>query len=93
MTERLTYSIEEAGQALGIGKDSVYELTRRGELRSVRVGRRILIPRAAVEEYLGITRGESPAPAGGAGRDHPGLVEEATYIVTIRRMPSDHRGL
>ena len=42
----------EAAQAIGIGKNSIYALLRSGELGSIRVGKLIKIPRAALEEYL-----------------------------------------
>ena len=42
----------EAAEALGIGKNSIYALLRLGALRSIRVGKLIKIPRAALEEYL-----------------------------------------
>lgn len=42
----------EAAQALGIGRNSIYALLRSGELGSIRVGKLIKIPRAALEEYL-----------------------------------------
>ncbi|MEO7443050.1 MAG: excisionase family DNA-binding protein [Acidimicrobiales bacterium] len=49
MTDRLTLSVAEAAEALGVSDDLVYELTERGELPCLRVGRRKLIPRRAVE--------------------------------------------
>ena len=42
----------EAAQALGIGRNSIYALLRSESLRSIRVGKLIKIPRAALEEYL-----------------------------------------
>jgi excisionase family DNA binding protein len=35
-----------------IGRSATYEALRRGEIPSVRIGRRILIPRAALEDML-----------------------------------------
>ncbi|WP_291432370.1 helix-turn-helix domain-containing protein [Deinococcus sp.] len=37
---------------LGLGRSTVYKLLRSGELRSVRAGRRILIPADAVTDFL-----------------------------------------
>jgi excisionase family DNA binding protein len=54
MMDKLTYSVPEAAQVLGVGKSTVYQLLQRGKLRSVTVGKRRLVPRAAVLEYLGL---------------------------------------
>jgi len=48
----LTMTVEQAAEALGISRSLAYEAVRTEELPSVRVGRRILIPRAALEEWL-----------------------------------------
>ena len=50
--ERLAFRVEEAAEALGLGRDSVFKLLREGRLRSVMVGSRRLIPVAAVHEFL-----------------------------------------
>lgn len=52
MVERKTQRVVEVAQQLGIGRGSCYTLIRSGELRSVRVGRRILVPKDAVQEFL-----------------------------------------
>lgn len=57
--ERLTYSVVEAAGVLGIGKDLAYALVRSGQLRTVRLGRRIIVPRHAIEELLSRQPGES----------------------------------
>lgn len=41
-----------AAEMLGVCRDTVYELMRAGQLRSVRVGRARLIPLAALQEFL-----------------------------------------
>lgn len=52
MEERKTYTVEEAAERLGISRNSAYEAVRRGEIPSLRIGRRVLIPRAALERML-----------------------------------------
>jgi len=52
MTERLALSVEEAGALLGISRDLAYDLVTRGELPSVRLGRRLVVPRRALEDRL-----------------------------------------
>lgn len=48
----LTYSIDEAAQLLGIGRNSAFEAARRGDLPSIRIGKRLLVPRAALAKLL-----------------------------------------
>jgi excisionase family DNA binding protein len=43
----------EAADVLRIHPYTVYEMVKQGKLRSVRVGRRILIPESAVKEFEG----------------------------------------
>jgi excisionase family DNA binding protein len=50
--DRVTFTVEEAAKRLGIARGSAYEAVRRGELPSVRFGKRVLIPRAALERIL-----------------------------------------
>lgn len=54
MTEqdRLTVSIEEAAGLLGISRALAYELVRRGELPQLRLGRRVVIPRKALVDFV-----------------------------------------
>ena len=49
---RLTYTIPEAGKKLGIGRRLAYELAASGQLPIIRIGGRILVPRAALERML-----------------------------------------
>jgi excisionase family DNA binding protein len=51
-TSRLVFSVEEARKQLGLSRGLVYEAIRRGEIPSIRIGRRILIPCAALERLL-----------------------------------------
>ena len=53
MTERLTFTVEEAGRLLGIGRGAAFAAVHSGELPSVRLGRRILVPRARLLALLG----------------------------------------
>ena len=51
--EKMTLTVEEAGRILGISRSTAYEAVRRGELPVVHIGRRLLVPRAALEKLLG----------------------------------------
>ncbi len=50
---KLTVSVEEAAELLGISRTLAYVLAARGELPVLRFGRRIVIPRRRLEELLG----------------------------------------
>jgi excisionase family DNA binding protein len=50
--EPLLIGIREAARELGIGRDTVYQLVREGRLRSVRVSRKVLIPRVELRAFV-----------------------------------------
>lgn len=52
---RLTFTVAEAAFLLNISRGLAYELVARGELGSIRLGRRIVIPRIVLEELTGST--------------------------------------
>ncbi|HLN15706.1 MAG TPA: helix-turn-helix domain-containing protein [Acidimicrobiales bacterium] len=54
--DRLALSVEEAAGLLGISTWLAYELVHQGELPSLRLGRRIVVPRAALERMVGLER-------------------------------------
>lgn len=49
MPERLTLSVSEAAEMLGISRALAYTLVRSEHIPSLRLGRRIVVPRAALE--------------------------------------------
>jgi excisionase family DNA binding protein len=50
--ERLTMSVDDAAEVLGISRSLAYELVRKGELPSLRLGRRLVVPVRAVEALV-----------------------------------------
>lgn len=52
--ERLTLTVEEAAATLGISRAFAYEAVRRGDIPSIRIGRRILVPHAALNRLLSL---------------------------------------
>lgn len=50
--DRPTLTVPEVATLLGVSQWSVYELCRRGELPSLRLGRRIVIPTHRLRGYL-----------------------------------------
>lgn len=55
--ERAVVSVQEAAKILGISRAFAYVLVNRGEIPSLRLGRRIVVPRAAVERLINGARG------------------------------------
>ena len=53
MTERLTLTVAEAARLLGISRGACYEAIRVGQVPSIRIGRRVLVPRARFEAFDG----------------------------------------
>ncbi len=50
--KRETYTVTEVAKILGIGRNTAYEVCRNGEIPTIRVGGRILIPRAVIDDLL-----------------------------------------
>jgi len=51
-TEKLTHTVEEAGKLLGLSRNSAYALAKTGALPTIRLGKRLLVPKAALELLL-----------------------------------------
>jgi excisionase family DNA binding protein len=52
MEDRLTLSVEEAARLLGIGRNLCYDRVKTGEIPVIKIGRRLLVPRHALERLL-----------------------------------------
>lgn len=52
MEDRLTLTVVEAAQVLGVSRAFAYQLVARGELPSLRLERRIVVPRRALEVLI-----------------------------------------
>lgn len=62
--KRRTYTVQEAAQLLGISRGVAYAAVHRGEIPSIRLGRRYVIPKDRLEEMLaakdtGVQEGEN----------------------------------
>ena len=53
--ESLTMTVEEAAAALGISRNLAYEAARDGRIPAIRIGRRLLVPRRALERLLEVS--------------------------------------
>jgi excisionase family DNA binding protein len=51
-TKPWVISVEEAGQILGIGRMAAYQAVWRGQIPSIRIGRRLLVPLAKLNEMV-----------------------------------------
>jgi excisionase family DNA binding protein len=51
-TERRAITVSEAASILGISRGSAYEAAKRNEIPTIRIGRRRLVPLAALERML-----------------------------------------
>jgi len=58
---RPTMTVEEAGELLGVSRGAAYEGVRRGEIPSIRIGRRLVVPTVAVRRMLLLDSGPGPA--------------------------------
>ena len=64
MSEKLlpvSLSPEQAAQVLGVTRTRVYVAIKSGELKSYKDGRRRLVSREAIREYVATKDGRSPA--------------------------------
>jgi excisionase family DNA binding protein len=50
---KATFTVDETAALLGISRPTAYEGCRTGDIPSIRVGRRLLVPRAALQQLLG----------------------------------------
>lgn len=51
--ERPTLSVEEAAKALGISRASGYAAANNGTIPTLRIGKRLVVPTAALRRMLG----------------------------------------
>jgi excisionase family DNA binding protein len=54
--EKIGYSVDETVEASGLGRSTIYELIRSGELDSIKVGRRRIVPADALREFIDTKR-------------------------------------
>lgn len=49
---RLAIGVVEAGKLLGLGRQAAYKAARAGELPTLRIGRKLIVPLVALERLL-----------------------------------------
>lgn len=55
----LTLTVEQAGHALGIGRDAAYTAAKRDDIPTLKIGGAIRVPAALVRQMLDLGRGEA----------------------------------
>lgn len=45
-------TVQEAGEVLRIGRTTMYRLVQNGRVQSVKIGRKVLIPRVFLQNFL-----------------------------------------
>ena len=56
MNDRLTFTVDEVARLLGISRSGAYDSIARGEIPSLNIGRRVLVPREPFLKLIGCAR-------------------------------------
>ncbi len=56
------FTVPEAGRQLGLGRNASYEAAKRGDLPTIRIGKLIRVPKAALFAMLDLS-GKETTPA------------------------------
>jgi len=62
-SDRFVYSVVEAGQLLGLGRNAAYAAAARGDIPTLRMGRLLLVPKIPFHRMLGMTGSLTTTPA------------------------------
>lgn len=52
MEERLSYSVDEAARATGLGRSNFYKILARGDIESFTVGKRRMVSARALRQFI-----------------------------------------
>ena len=52
VSQRQTLSVEDAGEILGLSRGAAYARAKDGSLPTIRLGKRLLVPKAALDKLL-----------------------------------------
>lgn len=65
VVEKLTLTVDEAAEALGISRNLAYELVKQGKIPTVRMGcRRLVVPVSALQKMLDTACQHQPEAVG-----------------------------
>jgi excisionase family DNA binding protein len=89
MTEPpLVYRVDEVAELLGCGKSTVYDAIARGELPGVlRLGRRVLVSKAALHAALGLTAATTDSSQENGAADNGAAKERGSL-----ELHGEHKG-
>ncbi len=84
----------QTGQLLGLSRQSTYDAANRGDIPTIRIGRRILVPTAAIHRLLQVDeptpdRGMSPPRASGASKPDLGANQEGHHPGDYLSVPGE----
>jgi excisionase family DNA binding protein len=51
--QKATLTVDEAALILGVSRNSAYQAAHTGELPTIKIGKRLLVPRVAFEKMVG----------------------------------------
>jgi excisionase family DNA binding protein len=66
----LSFTVEQAAELLGVGRNTAYDAARKGDLPVLRIGRRLVVPAARLAALLGVTTEELALRAAAASNDN-----------------------
>lgn len=52
MEEKVVYTVDEVAEKLGISRPTAYEGVRMGKIPSIKIGRRLLVPKISFDRML-----------------------------------------
>jgi excisionase family DNA binding protein len=62
-TDRLVYTVPEAGRLLGLSRNASYEAAKRGEIPTLRIGRLLLVPKGPFHRMVELITPSTAVPA------------------------------
>src|SRR5690349_7306650 len=68
-SDRLVYTVTEAGRFLGLGRNAAYAAAQRGDIPTIRIGRLLLVPKVPFHRMLGIVATATTSAANAADVD------------------------
>ena len=59
ITTKFTTTVPRAGESLGLCRNASYRAAKRGDIKTIRIGGRLVVPCAWLREQLGIDKTEA----------------------------------